>query len=301
VAVVSILLATITAIAQSLLPADNRSVRIVLLVLMFLFVAVSFAVVLNYFGHLRIGIVGGVAISALVTSLFGYYTWPAPRPIPQNDFSVEVRSALVCDSSPVAFYMVSYPSSFGFTASPVLYLAFLRITNNQDSASTIGKLLVAVSNDPDGPWEELVQIPLTSMALYQLGDGRVPIPKLLVIDTTFHVDGTKPENLKYAMGIVANPMLERELANPIDPHMLCSGWAAFDVRSHKTLPLGPIYFRVVLRDNNNRGGTFTTALPQQQIVGSDVGKLEVLGTVTDISSFHLKYYSDPFPVPTPAR
>lgn len=82
--VVGVLLATgaaIMTIALLLLPVDNKS-RVALLVLMFLLIAFSFALVMHYFDQLRIGIVGGILISGSLTGPFGWYVWPKPIPAP---------------------------------------------------------------------------------------------------------------------------------------------------------------------------------------------------------------------------
>lgn len=76
--VVGILLAcgaAIMTIVLLLLPVDNK-VRVVLLVLMFLLLAFSVALVLHYFDWLRVGIVVGPIVSAITTLGFGWYVWP---------------------------------------------------------------------------------------------------------------------------------------------------------------------------------------------------------------------------------
>jgi len=95
------------------------------------------------------------------------------------------------------------------------------------------------------------------------------------------------------------------MANPLQPHRSIYGWIALDSLRHVGLTPGKIYFRIKLRDAANQSGTYVVELPRKQAgdvsVGVNYGTLTITGLQADISAFHVKYYSDPFPPPTPQR
>lgn len=213
-----------------------------------------------------------------------------------NPFSVEVRSALVSDSGPLTLFMVGYPSAFGQTASPIFYLTYIRITNHQDIACIINDINLSVSKQLSGPWEELVPIPLKSVKLYSLG-AKTPYPKMVALERSTYRLGTpmKIEDMKHAALLNANPILESELTNTILPHQSIGGWAAFDSRTHKGLTPGQIYFRLTLQDTAGKSGSYITPhpVPTNSTTDLDGGGLLVTGGLSDISKYHVKYYSVP--------
>lgn len=219
-----------------------------------------------------------------------------------NSFTVQVRSALVSDAGPLTMYMVAYPSMFGETTSPVLYLTYVQITNLQDIASTISEFSVSASKNPNGPWESLVPIPLTSTSLFALGI-RTPSPKNLAMGHGTYRLATpmKTTDMKYAAVLQATPTLESELTKLIQPHGAISGWVAFDSETHKGLTPGQIYFRVNLRDTAKKGDAYVVPLPLKKGIDSSMeianGHLLVTGQVVDISRFKVRYYSEPYPRP----
>lgn len=240
-----------------------------------------------------------IMLSYCLIIIFGAYA--TSRKLRVN---IEVRSALVSDSGPLTSFMVAYPSSFGQTASPIIYLAYIRITNLQDIPITISEFKLDASKESTGPWEELIPITLKGPKLYFLGTKTPdlpPPPKMLTFGYgTFRLATIiKRENLKNATLLEVNPILESEMANPIEAHHLVSGWAAFDSRSHRGLTPGPIYFRVNLRDTANKGGSYILSLPRPTgpSIDVDVGAVFVTGILNDISGFYVKYYSDPFTPP----
>lgn len=214
-------------------------------------------------------------------------------------FSAEVRSACVSDSGPLTLYMVTYPSLFGETASPVLYLTFMQVTNLQDVASTISEFRVAVSKEPEGPWEDLVPIPLATTSLYVLGKSPAS-PKVLALGRGTYRLGTPmtTNDMKNAALLLANPILESEFARPIQPHSPISGWVALDSLRHVGLTPGQIYFRVTIHDTANKGGKYVVPLPirspGESSMDVNTGTLQVTGVNADISSYHVKYYGAPF-------
>jgi hypothetical protein len=258
----------------------------------------------------KIQLIGSASIS-LCIALALVLAWILLRPESQSTsstvstpslFSVEVRTAIVSDSGPLTMYMVGYPSIYGQTASPIFYLAYIQITNLQDVTSTINEFKVAASKEPEGPWEDLVPIPLNITTLYSLGIS-TPYPKTLVMGRGTYRLATpmKTEDMKQAAILSANPTLESELTKPVQPHLPISGWIALDSLRHVGLSPGQIYFRIRLRDTANKSGAYVVVLPISQPGESSMdinnGSLQLTGLRTDISSFHVKYYGDPFPRP----
>ena len=215
-------------------------------------------------------------------------------------FSVQVRSALVSDTGPLTLYMVEYPSMFGQTVSPVFYLAFIQITNLQDFASTISHFTVSASKRSDGPWENLEPIPLSSVRLFALGVD-TPSPKNVVFkhETYRLATPMTTKDMKHAALLNATPALGPLLANPIQPHSSISGWVALDPTTHKGLTPGQVYFRISLRDTANKNDIYVAPLPTEKDSSIDInnGSIQVTGLVTDISSFKVRFYSDPLPTP----
>jgi hypothetical protein len=86
--------------------------------------------------------------------------------VTQQLFSAEVRSAAVSDSGPLTLFVMTV----GNTVSPIFYLAYIQITNLQDIPSVVDDVKIAVSKEPEGPWEDLVPMDLSisSHALFML-------------------------------------------------------------------------------------------------------------------------------------
>lgn len=217
-------------------------------------------------------------------------------------FSVQVSSASVSDSGPLTLYMATYLSLFGETASPIFYLTYFQITNLQDIACTMSEFTVYASKNTDGPWEQLVPIPIPSTNLFALGIT-TPSPKRLVMGHgTYRLATTMTtKDMKHAAHLSATPALESELTKPIQPHSSIGGWVAFDSSTHKGLTPGQIYFRVKLRDTANITKIHVVPLPIKHGIDSSMeisnSFLTVTGQLSDISRFKVRYYSDPYPTP----
>jgi len=124
-------------------------------------------------------------------------------------FSAEVRSASVSDSGPLTYFMVSYPSLFGDTASPVLYLATSKLRICKMFLSTISDFKIAASKESEGPWEDLVPIPLSATILYSLG-VETPHAKNLILEHGTYRLGTAmtKKDMKFASIIQASRNLK---------------------------------------------------------------------------------------------
>lgn len=224
----------------------------------------------------------------------------------QEPFSVEVRSSYVSDSGPLTLFMVGYPSMFGNTTSPVLYLAYIQVTNLQGVPTTMSDLKVAASKGPEGPWEDLVPIPLAATTLYVLGVA-TPHPKNLAAGhgTYRLATAMTKEDMALAAVVDASPKLASEMAKLIQPHDTIYGWIALDSLRHVALSPGQIYFRIKAQDAAGKTGIYVVELPRKQpgdpSMDVNCGVIAVSGVRADISGFHVKYYSDPFPTPAPKR
>jgi hypothetical protein len=217
-----------------------------------------------------------------------------------DPFRVEVRTSCVSDSGPLTLYMVTYPSVFGQTASPILYLAYIQIVNLQGVPSTMNDFEVAVSKEPEGPWEDLMQIPLVGTTLYALGSAASRPVRMSMGQGLYRFSPRPAEEMRAASLLSAEPILESELGKPIPPYSPVHGWVAFDSWRHVGLTPGRIYFRVTLRDAANKGGQYVVPL----LVGNQIspsalntGSFVVTGMSADLSNYYVKYYSDPFPSP----
>ncbi len=217
-------------------------------------------------------------------------------------YNVEVRSAMVYDGpGDLSLYMVGYKSMFGDTASPVFYLAHISITNQQNVMSTVEGYSVAVSDKEDGPWQDLMPISLLSTNLYALGirnpgTGSIGIPR-----GAYRL-GTPMarEDMAHAALLNASPKLEVELRTPIQPSQTVGGWAAFDLKDHETRGVRN-YIRIVVRDSAGKSFSGVVGLPRHQPgdseIDTQVGVITKVGPIVNISSFHVRYYSDPYRSP----
>jgi hypothetical protein len=224
----------------------------------------------------------------------------------EETFAVEVRSGFISDSGPLTAWMVSYPSMLGNTASPVFYLSYIRITNTQNFPRTISEFRVSAGKEPEGPFEDLVPIPLDTTQLTWCGAQQTQtqiVPKIMNManGTSRLATRTEPENLRTGVVAIAYPMLEPQLRVPIQPHASIDGWLALDSLRHVGLSPGQIYFRISLKDSNGKGGQYVTQLPRlspgANQADTGYGSIVIPGPVVDISSHRVKYYSDPFPRP----
>jgi hypothetical protein len=189
---------------------------------------------------------------------------------------------------------------FGNTLSPIFYLTYLKITNLQNIPSAIIDLSIAASKERTGPWESLKPIPLDHTKLYSVGI-KTPYPKNLVIPRgTYRLATARTqEDLRYSALLNASPILQSELAKPIQPHYTVGGWIALDSPLHKGLTPGQFYFRITVRDGANKGGAFVvpTHIPSSESPSLDIDppSLGVTGILEDLSHFTVRYYSDPYP------
>ena len=244
----------------------------------------------------------GIVGTLWVVSVSWVSSKQQPSAKPQTDsFSVGVRSAMIYDGAgPLSLYMVGYKSMYGQTASPVFYLVHIQIVNLQNVPSTIEGYSVAVSDNPNGPWENLLPISLLSSSLYALGiassggGGTIAVPRGAYRLAT----PMQPNDMKHAALLNPHPKLESELGNPMQPHQTISGWAAFDLQDRNSRTVRN-YFRIAVRDSTNVSFTEIVSLPrrQQQNPETDTqtGLIDVTGLMLDISSFHVRYYGDPYP------
>ena len=246
---------------------------------------------------ITIGAIIGGAVSVAI-----WYGAPSPE-AKAEPFSAEVRSALVySESAPLTNYMAGYPTMFGNTASPIFYLAYIRITNTQDVNSTISDLKIAVSQEREGPWEDLPAMPLSAMTVYYLGIS-TPIPKNINMPhgTMRLATALTIDDMRRVAIIGVSPVLGSEFVKPIGPHLSVEGWVALDSLRHQGMPPGQgFYFRITMRDSTNKEARYVVPLPMNRGVSDpnmneNNGSFYVTGVRTDISAFHVKYYSEPFP------
>jgi len=213
-------------------------------------------------------------------------------------YTVGIRSTQVfTGKGPLAVYMVGYNSFHGSTVSPVMALTNILIHSNSNEPNTIESYRVAVGKTANGPWVDLVPIPLQGTALYMLGLKTVPSPKDAIIGKGAYILGAPhltTDDMKIAALLQPYPTFESQLSRPIQPHSTIGGWAAFDVRDRNDDAMGNFY-KVTLRDSANVITASVYPLPARK-PGDDAeqdtqqGRLVVTGAVSDISKFHIRYF-----------
>jgi hypothetical protein len=225
-----------------------------------------------------------------------FFREQTPAPKPGDPFRAEVRSVMFYDNTnPLSLFMVGYPSANGQNTSPVFYLMHIQIVNMQNITSTIVEYSVAASDNVNGPWENLVPISLMSTNLYALGitkpgSGKVGIPQGAYRLAT----AMKPEDMRHAALLDPNPKLEAELGKPIQPHHTISGWAAFDSKRRSAARRN--YFRISVRDSADVSFSGIAPLHVRKKTDTEadtrVGLIDKVGIISDISGFHIRYFSD---------
>lgn len=233
------------------------------------------------------------------------YSWVQGKLDTTPWFNADVRSALVSDTGPRTFYMARYPSSFGDTISPIMYLVFLQITNNVDTPKVVNDLIIAASKDPLGPWEDLKSMPMAAMKVYRLGQPKAVrvATRMVFSNGTLRLATVPPEeDLHHATVSILQPsFLQAELNKPLMQHLPVSGWIALDSLRHAGLSPGKIYFKVTIHDASRKESSLVVELARKpaEAPALDVncGAVIDTGITEDLSVAHLKYFSDPFPSP----
>jgi len=221
---------------------------------------------------------------------------------PSVPFRVGVRSMAVSDApGELTLFMVGYRSMYGDTASPVFCLANLEIVNGRGFQVTVDRVGLAVGDNADGPWVDLVQIPLRGRALYMLGaqPGAASQKKVEYPHGTYRLSSPmKAKALNSAALLTPTPILEAELLKPIQPHDTAAGWAAFDSPRRSTKAV-PNYVRITVRDTTGVliSSVIESPRPQARDAEHDVqpGIIETAGMIVNIRKFHVRRYSDPYP------
>lgn len=212
-------------------------------------------------------------------------------------YKIGVRCAIISDNpGKLTYFMVGYKSGFGNTASPIFYLINVSIANLQNTASTIEGYSFAVGDSEKGPWRDLVPISLLSTRLYALGTSNAE-NKSIGFPRGLYRLGTAmtQKDLTHAALLDPSPKLETELKRSINAFQTIGGWAAFDLRDHTIREIRK-FIRIILRDSAGKSFSDVIIIPSQPSqypeIDTQVGLITVIGPIIDMSSFHIRYYSD---------
>jgi hypothetical protein len=212
-------------------------------------------------------------------------------------YKIGARCAIISDNpGKLTLFMVGYKTGFGDTASPVFYLINIAIMNLQNIASTIEGYSVAVGDTEKGPWQNLMPISLLSNNLYALGKkntgtGSIGFPRGVYRLGT----AMTQKDLTHAALLDPFPKLENELKKPIGSSQTVGGWAAFDLKDC-TIRKIQDFMRITLRDSAGKSFSEVISIPRQQSdseIDTQVGLINVIGPIINMSSFHVQYYRDP--------
>jgi len=224
---------------------------------------------------------------------------------PNDLFNAEIRVALNSTGrSPLTLYMMQYPSSFGSTASPLPYLFYLQITNRQDFVSTVNSYKLEVLDDRN-QWLPMQSIPIEEGIIYTLNStapafrgiiqnpGAIRTPK----GTYRLATSMQPSALQNAIRVNPTPILNLALQKPLSPHGSVEGWAAFDsIEGLADVPQR--HFKITIKDSASATSTISTdnPLPGKE-TDTSIALIWVTGPTIDLSGAHIKFYSEPFPLP----
>jgi len=248
------------------------------------------------FAFLILGLIGSLWVVSM--------RWVAEREHKQlqeeshRPYKIGIRSTIVSDHpGNLTLFMAGY----GNIASPVFYLINLSILNLQNTASTIEGYSVAVGDSANGPWQELIPISLLSTNLYALGINN-PNQKSIGFPRGVYRLGTAmtQKDLTHAILLDPSPKLENELKEAIGASKTMGGWTAFDLRDHTIRKIRD-FMRVTIRDSTGKSFSEVVTIPRTQSrrseIDAQVGLINVVGPIIDMTSFHVRYYSDPVKAP----
>lgn len=219
---------------------------------------------------------------------------------PVSPFRLGIRTLAVCDAEGrITLFMVGYRSMYGNTASPVFCLANTEIVNTREHQVVVDRYSMEVSDNPDGPWLDLIPIPLRSSELYALGISDTNPRAVIMPNGTYRLSTPlKQSDMAHAALMRPEPTLESELAKAIEPHQTIAGWAAFDL-PRKINKAVPNFLRITVRDTLGVSFSRIVEIPrgalQQRQHDAQASLLEKAGPVVDISGFYRRYYSDRYP------
>ncbi len=210
-------------------------------------------------------------------------------------YKIGAGCAIISDNPwKLTYFMVGYKSGFGNTASPIFYLINISITNLQNTASTIEAYSVAVGDSEKGPWQDLMPISLLSTSLYALGISKTQTKSIGFPRGVYRLGTTMTQkDLTHAALLDPSPKLEAELKRSINAFQTVGGWAAFDLRD-RTIREIRKYIRITVRDSAGKSHSDVITIPSQPSqhpeIDTQVGLINVLGPIIDMSSFHIQYY-----------
>lgn len=223
------------------------------------------------------------------------------QPQGPEPYNIGVRSALIYDGEgDLSLFMAEYQSMMGKTISPIYYLMHIFISNGKIIPTTIEGYSASVGDNESGPWQELMPIPLSGVNLYSIGYTGITTSGTIAFPKGAYRLGTsmKPTDLSKSVLIDASPKIESLLTTAVQPGQTVSGWAAFDLRDHKTKAIRN-YFRITLRDSMGISFSKIISLPKR-IQGdpemeTQIGGMKKIGPVVDLSSSKVRYYSEQYP------
>jgi|GEM_PF-6457636 len=224
--------------------------------------------------------------------------WNSKRKV-APPFVAQVASATVSDHGPLTIFMVAYSSVYGSTISPIYYLAYINVTNNQDIACFVTKFSIEAGKTADGPWEQLTVIPLPGRDVFYVGASN-PSPKRIQMGYGTYRIGSdiQAQALRSATPLKLSVLLEAELSKQIQPHTTVSGWVALDSMLQRGLTPGVIFFRITVADAVGAKSIIIVELPRKNGVSTSVENLDIFydltGGIYDMSKFKVKSYSEPF-------
>ena len=206
---------------------------------------------------------------------------------------------MVSDSGPKTMYMVRYPSSFGDTVSPIFYLLYLKILNADDRPHPVDSVRFEVAKDADGPWEQVESIPLGGVSLLTIADSYVPSNRTIEMRHAAYRLADQPIGQRGFFSGLQPGFLEDELKHPLKPGSPVYGWVALDSLRHVGLTPGRIYLRLVVGSGSSETSS-VSEFPQLNdltMMELNCGSILVTTGSVDLSTLHLKYFSDPNPPP----
>lgn len=202
---------------------------------------------------------------------------------PSGPFFVEIEASVVHERKgfTASRVFIGYRSSYGDTLSPVDVSMFIKLVNLQQVPSMIERLRVEMKLD-DSEWIKLVNIPLRGSTVFWAG----------------------PEGFKKVRKIDPTNSLDYLLADrPVQPHETIRGWVYLDMPTDYFAGEGTrIQYRVTARDSAGATLVYVTPTSVSTARVAPPGTSDYIQTIpwhilpgyADISSFHRKYYSEPF-------
>jgi hypothetical protein len=228
-------------------------------------------------------------LSILGVTLFAYWMTLKER------YEGDVRTALVyTGGGRLSTFVTTYNSAHGFTVSPICFLLYLTLTNNDKVIRRITDYKVEISSGFFKSWKPLAPIPLEGYGFYQLGITSPRIGGGLIFRKgTYNLGTTVQEDALHAAAPEnADPLFDNTSNNDIEPNHTTEGWAAFDCNNISGSAALNYRLTFIDADGHEEKIRIKTPTNPNGDARPGIGRLRITGASDDLGHAYVKYRSE---------